>query len=155
MLDNSEQEYLSKLLIHCEQQQRYYLTLAVLLILLSWGLYFALRRPGTLLIALILSVGLWYYPWRYYQRAKLLRLDLQEQQKITLTTVVYAKYISKINRLQPYYYWQSEEEDFEVSKVQYNSLTVPQTITITYASHSKTVLTALPSLSPTDESSQK
>ena len=145
MIDNTEQEYLNKLLVHCEQQQRYYLTMAIILIILSWFLYFALRRSGTLLIAVILSIGLWYYPWRYFQRAKLLRLDLQEQQKTTLHTVIYAKDISKINRLQPYYYCYTDEEDFEISKSLYNSLKPPQNVTITYAPNSKTILTIVPS----------
>lgn len=140
MTDIAEQEYLNQLLLHCEQQQRYYLTMAVIVIILSWVLYFSLRRSGTLIIAVILTVGLWYYPWRYYQRAKLLRLDLQNKEKLTLTTVVYAKDISKINRLQPYYYLYTDEEDFEVSELLYKSINVPQEVTITYAPHSKTIL---------------
>ncbi|MGH1337717.1 MAG: hypothetical protein ACRBFS_16475 [Aureispira sp.] len=145
MIDNTEQEYLSKILLHCEQQQRYYLTMAIILILLSWFFYFALRRPGALVIALILSIGLWYYPWRYFQRAKLLRLDLQEKQKLVLTTVIYAKDISKINRLQPYYYCYTEEEDFEITKSLYHSIEPPHEVTITYTPNSKTILTIVPS----------
>jgi hypothetical protein len=148
MLDSTEQEYLNIILGQCEQQQRYYLTMAVVLIALSWLLYFALRRPGGLIVAIIFSVGLWYYPWRYYKKASLVRLDLAAQEKITLTTVVYAKDISKINRLQPYYYWLTEEEDFEVSKVLYNSLLPPQNVTLTYTPHSKTVLNAVAAATP-------
>lgn len=140
MIDNSEQEYLNKLLIQCEQQQRYYLTMAVIIIGLSWFLYFSLRRSGTLIIAIILSVGLWYYPWRYFQKAKNLRLDIAEKGKITLTTLVYAKKISKINRLQPYYYLYTEEEDFEVNKSLYQNITPPQELTITYTPYSKSIL---------------
>lgn len=140
MIDNLEQEYLNKLLIQCEQQQRYYLTVAVIVIGLSWFLYFALRRSGTLIIAIILSIGLWYYPWRYFQKAKLLRLDIAGKEKITVTTLVYAKKISKINRLQPYYYLYTEEEDFEVDKSLYQSITPPQELTITYTPYSKSIL---------------
>lgn len=140
MIDNIEQEYLYKLLVQCEHQQKYYLTMAVIVITLSWFLYFALKRPGALIIAIILSVGLWYYPWRYFQRAKLLRLDLTEKGKITTPTVVYAKKISKINRLQPYYYLYTDEEDFEVDKSLYQSISPPQELTITYTPHSKTIL---------------
>lgn len=148
MIDDIDQEYLNRLLLHCQQQQRYYLTMAILLIGLSWFLYFALRRSGTLIIAIILSVGLWYYPWRYFQRAKLIRLDLQSKETTTITTVVYTKIISKINRLQPYYYWYTEEEDFEVSKTLYNSIQPPQNVTITYAPYSKTILKVVPNNSP-------
>ena len=114
--------------------------MAVIVIGLSWFLYFALRRSGTLIIAIILSIGLWYYPWRYFQKAKLLRLDIAGKEKITVTTLVYAKKISKINRLQPYYYLYTEEEDFEVDKSLYQSITPPQELTITYTPYSKSIL---------------
>ncbi|MFK7796694.1 MAG: hypothetical protein AB8E82_04515 [Aureispira sp.] len=148
MINATEQAYLSKLLAESEQQFRYYLTMAAVIIILSWGLYFALRRPGAMIIALILSVGLWYYPWRYFQKAQLLRLDLEEQEKITLTTTIYDKKISKINRLQPYYYCYTDEEDFEVNQALYNSIQVPQQATITYAPNSGTILHIAPANAP-------
>lgn len=150
MISPTEQAYLSKLLTASEQQLRYYLTMAVVIIIFSWFLYFALRRPGAMIIALILSVGLWYYPWRYFQKAQLLRLDLEEQEKVTITTTIYDKSKSKINRLQPYYYCHTDEEDFEINQALYNSIQIPQNSTITYAPNSGTILHIAPANAPSE-----
>lgn len=144
MINANEQAYLSKLLAASEQQFRYYLMMAVIIIILSWVFYFTLRRPGAMIVAVILSVGLWYYPWRYFQKAQHLRLDLEEREKITLTTTIYDKSISKINRLQPYYYCHTNEEDFEINKALYNNIQVPQQATITYTPNSCTILHIAP-----------
>ena len=140
MLTDFEQGVLEKALKRNEDRLRYYLVLAVLLIIFSWFLFLSLQRSGALVLAVVVSVAMWYYPWRYYQKVKLIRQDLTHSEKLEISTLVYAKSISKINRLEPYYYIYTEEEDFEVDKFVYNNLPEDAKIRVVYAVHSKTIL---------------
>ena len=140
MFDNIEQQLLQNALLENQVQQRYYLTLAGVLMLLSWIYYGMTRRPGALWIAVFTSVAIWYYPWRYYQRVQALQRDLAAGIKAQLTTEVYAKKKSRINRLQPYYYLYTDEVIFEVSEALYQQLEVPQQVYIEYAPESQTIL---------------
>lgn len=140
MFDNIEQQLLQNALLETQVQQRYYLTLAGVLMLLSWIYYGMTRRPGALWIAVFTSVAIWYYPWRYYQRVQALQRDLAAGIKAQLTTEVYAKKKSRINRLQPYYYLYTDEVVFEVSEALYQQLEVPQQVYIEYAPESQTIL---------------
>jgi len=140
MLNDTEQNILRKALLHNKGQMSYYLVLAVLLIILSWGLYLTLQRSGALILAIIISCSIWYYPWRYYQKVKAIESDLAKQEKIDISTIVYGKGISKINKIQPYYYIYTEEEDFEVDKHLYNALKEDDKIRVVYAATSKIIL---------------
>lgn len=140
MITETERAFLQKELLQNQQQLQYYLSLAVILLLLSWGIFFALQRNGSLIIAVILSIGIWYYPWRYYKKVNALKSDLSSGEKLFLTTTVYGKGIRKINRLQPYYYLYTDDEDFEVSKAIYNALDYDQRIKLAYTPTSKTIL---------------
>lgn len=119
---------------------RYYAVLAVLLIILVWGLYFSLNRTGTLLIASILSVGIWYYPYRFYKKIKRINKDLQIGEPVLLQTSIDGKSESKINRLETYYYLHTPEEDFEVSKMIYDNLKENDQIRVLYTPVSQTIL---------------
>ena len=140
MLTDFEQGILKKALKRNEGRLRYYLILAVVLIVFSWFLFLAFQRSGALVLAVVVSLAIWYYPWRYYKKIKLIRQDLARGEKLELSTVVYGKHISKINRLEPYYYIYTEEEDFEVDKFVYNNLSEDAKIRVVYAAHSKIIL---------------
>lgn len=140
MITENERLFLQKTLLQNQQQLQYYLVLAVILILLSWGLWGALRKTSTLIVSLLLSVGIWYYPWRYYQKTKALAKDLQTGEKVTIQTSIHSKSISNINRIQPYYYIYTDDETFEVNKALYQKIDLEQDVQITYASTSKTIL---------------
>ena len=141
MFDNLEQEYLQAALLESQIQQRYYVTLAGILMILSWIYYGMTRRPGALWLAIFTSIAIWYYPWRYYQRGKAIKRDLEAGIKQTLTTEVYAKQKSRINRIQPYYYLYTEEETFEVKENLYQQINIPQRVYLEYAPESCLILT--------------
>ena len=90
-------------------------------------------------VALLLTFGIGYYPLRYYKIVRNLEEDLLSRNKIELVTLIYAKKISRINRLQPYYYIFTDEEDFEVSEAVYNALKEQSRVRIVYAARSKTI----------------
>lgn len=140
MLNEIEQQFLQKTLTQQQQQLQYYIVLAIILLLLSWGLFFAIKRNGILIVSILMSVGIWYYPWRYYQKIQGIKKDLENEQKIKVTTSIYSKNISRINRIQPYYYIYTNDDCFEVNKAIYNSLEEHQTVLISYAPVSKTIL---------------
>lgn len=140
MLNQDEQQILEKGIMIQQQQFQYYLVLAVLLLILSWSLYFAMSHSGILITTIIFSIGIWYFPWRYYQQKKALELDLKEGRKIEIYTVVYSTYSRNINRLEPYYYLSTDDENFEVTKLIYDNLKTNDRVKIIYTPQSKTIL---------------
>lgn len=140
MFDNSERALLQNAFLESQVQLRYYLTLAAVVIIFSWVFYGMTRRSGALIIASITTVAIWYYPWRYYQKGLALKRDLQLGTKKSLTTEIYAKKKSRINRIQPYYYLYTDEEVFEVSENLYQQMPIPQTVYLEYAPESATIL---------------
>lgn len=140
MFSPSETKMLELLLQESQRQVTYYATLAGILTIFAWFSYGATRRNGSLIIAIILSVAIWYYPWRYYSKGKAIKADLEQQQKITCATVIEDKYVSKINRLKPYYYICTDEADFEVEKADYDKLQIGQAIQLSYAEESLIIL---------------
>lgn len=140
MLNEIEHQFLQKTLTQQQQQFQYYVVLAVILLLLSWGLFFVLKRNGIFVVSILMSIGIWYYPWRYYQKVKKIREDLIKSKKINITTSIYSKKISKINRIQPYYYIYTDDDCFEVNQRIYNHLQENQKVRISYVPISKTIL---------------
>ena len=88
----------------------------------------------------IISILIWYFPLRCYKRLKAISLELYNKQKIEIRTIIYGKSISKINRLEPYYYIYTEEETFEVNKAIFNKLQKETKVHIIYTAVSKTIL---------------
>ena len=138
-MNDEEIEILKKFLRFNKSRLNYYLALAVILIILSWILFLATFVPGFLISALIITFGIGYYPLRYYKIVRNLEEDLLSRNKIELVTLIYAKKISRINRLQPYYYIFTDEEDFEVFEAVYNALKEQSRVRIIYAARSKTI----------------
>ena len=140
MLNEQQQSILTQKKQEYQVRLRYYTILAVLLIILVWVLYFEVQRTGTMLIASILSLAIWYYPYRYNKKIKRIDKDLQSGETILLNTSIYAKSSSKINRLETYYYLHTDEEDFEVSKMIYDNFKENTKIRVLYTPVSQTIL---------------
>jgi hypothetical protein len=138
-MNDEEIAILKKFLRFNKSRLNYYLALAVILIMLSWILFLATYITGFLISALIITFGIGYYPMRYYKIVSNLKEDLLSKDKIELVTLIYAKKISRINRLQPYYYIFTDEEDFEVSEAVFNALNEQSRVRIIYAARSKTI----------------
>ena len=138
-MNDEEIAILKKFLRFNKSRLNYYLSLAVILIMLSWILFLATYITGFLISALIITFGIGYYPLRYYKIVNNLKEDLLSKDKIELVTLIYAKKISRINRLQPYYYIFTDEEDFEVSEAVFNALNEQSRVRIIYAARSKTI----------------
>lgn len=140
MLTTDQQAILNKKKHEYQVRLRYYTVLAVLLIIFVWVLYFELKRTGTMLIAIVLSLAIWYYPYRYNKKIKKIDKDLKNGETILLNTSIYAKSTSKINRLETYYYLHTDEEDFEVSKMIYDNFKENTKIRVLYTPVSQTIL---------------
>ena len=140
MFNQEEQEILKKALIKQRFYYNYYSSLAVILIIFVWWLYFAIPRTAFLINALILSIGIWYFPFRHYCLYKLIKKDLNFGEIVEVNTFLYAKKASKFNRLQPYYFLYTDNGTFEVDKAIFDVFKVQVYLRIRYSNYSRTIL---------------
>lgn len=123
------------------KRYRYYFSLAILLMFFSWFLCLSVQRPSYWIFAIIVTIAIWYYPWRYHKKVQAIRKDLKDLALKTLETSVYSTSISNINRLEPYYYLHTDDRiDFEIEQELYKILKEGQQIEITYFVHSKIIV---------------
>lgn len=118
----------------------YYRNLALLLLILSWGLYAAIPRFSFAIQAVVLSLGIAYYPLRHYLQFKRIEADIRSGGWEEIETFIYAKKQSNINRLQASYYLYTHEQTFEVEAALFLALKEPTKVRIRYASRSKVIL---------------
>ncbi|MCH2022597.1 MAG: hypothetical protein MK207_08985 [Saprospiraceae bacterium] len=123
-----------------KNRMNYYWSLGIILVFLSWLLFVILKSLGLLISAALISIAIWYFPLRHYKKIKAINLDLSNNEKTEISTMIYGKSISKINRLEPYYYIYTTEETFEVKKTIFNSLQKEMQVNIIYTAISKTIL---------------
>lgn len=118
----------------------YYRNLALLLLVLSWGLYAAIPRFSFAVQAVVLSLGIAYYPLRHYLQFKRIEADVSSGDWEEIETFIYAKKQSNVNRLQARYYLYTNEQTFEVEAGLFSAFKESTKVRIRYASRSKVIL---------------
>lgn len=139
-MDEQAYDTLQKALKKQQFYYKHYSSLAVVLIICSWVLYFAVPRFGFLMNAVVLSIGICYYPFRHYRCYTNIKKDLENGILLDIETFLYAKKQSNINRLQAYYYLYTEDETFEVDEALFHTYKTQVHLRIQYAKESKTIV---------------
>ena len=143
-MDEQAYDTLQKALIKQQYFYKHYSSLAVVLIIFAWLLYAAVPRFGFLMNAVVLSIGIFYYPFRHYRCYTNIKKDLENGVLLDIDTFLYAKKQSNINRLQAYYYFYTEDETFEVDEALFHSYKTQLHLRIQYAKESKTIIKCEP-----------